>query len=62
MEWHKDEYTISTDRAKIDFGVVHRYISEESYWGQGRPLEVVQKAVENSFPFGVYRGGARDQG
>ena len=56
MDWHKGEYTISTDRARIDLGVVHRFISEESYWGRGRPLEVVRRSVENSLPFGVYRG------
>ena len=56
MDWHRGGYTISTDRAKVDLGVVHRFISEESYWGRGRPLEVVRRGVENSLPFGVYRG------
>lgn len=56
MEWHKGEYTISTDPARLDLGVVHRYISEESYWGRGRAVEVVRRAVENSLPFGIYRG------
>ena len=56
MDWHKGEYTISTERERIDLGVVHRFISEESYWGRGRPPEVVRRGVENSFPFGVYRG------
>jgi GNAT superfamily N-acetyltransferase len=56
MDWHKGEYTISDDRGRLDLGVIHRFISEESYWGQGRRLEVVRRAVENSLPFGVYRG------
>ena len=56
MEWHRGEYTISTERARLDLGVVHRFISEESYWGQGRSPEVVRKTVENSVPFGVYHG------
>ena len=56
MDWHKGEYTISTERGRLDLGVVHRFISEESYWGQGRPFEVVRRAVENSLPFGIYRG------
>jgi len=57
MEWHKGEYTISTDAGRLDLGVVHRFISEESYWGGGRPAEVVRRAVENSLPFGIYSGG-----
>ena len=56
MEWHKGEYTISTDRARLDLPVIQRYISEESYWGKGRSIEVVRRSVENSLPFGVYRG------
>ena len=57
MEWHRGEYTISTERERIDLAAVHRFISEESYWGKGRPLEVVRRSVENSYPFGIYRGG-----
>ena len=56
MDWHRDEYTISTDRGRLDFSVIHRFISEESYWGKGRPPEVVRRSTENSLPFGVYRG------
>ncbi|MDQ3908435.1 MAG: GNAT family N-acetyltransferase [Acidobacteriota bacterium] len=56
QEWTKDEYAISTERARLDLEIVHRYISEESYWGRGRSLEVVRRSVENSLPFGVYRG------
>jgi len=56
MDWHKGEYTISTDRGRVDLAVVHRYISEESYWGKGRSAEVVRRSIENSLPFGVYRG------
>jgi hypothetical protein len=58
MEWHRGEYTISTERGRLDLGVIQRFISEESYWGQGRSLEVVRKSVENSVPFGVYHGDA----
>lgn len=54
-EWHRGDYTISTERARLDLRVVHRFISEESYWGRGRALEVVRRAVENSLPFGIYR-------
>ena len=56
MDWNKGEYAISDDRGRLDLGVIHRFISEESYWGQGRGVEVVRRSVENSLPFGVYRG------
>ena len=56
MDWHKGEYTISTERERLDLSVIHRFISEESYWGKGRPPEVVRRGIENYYPFGIYRG------
>jgi GNAT superfamily N-acetyltransferase len=54
--WTRGEYEISCERGRLDLGRVHRFISEESYWGKGRPFEVVRRAVENSLPFGIYKG------
>jgi len=50
----KKEYSISTDPSKLNINVIHNYISNESYWGKGRSLEVVKKSIENSLPFGIY--------
>ncbi|MCA1594311.1 MAG: GNAT family N-acetyltransferase [Acidobacteria bacterium] len=55
-EWQRGEYTISTDRARLDLALIHRFISTESYWGQGRAIAVVRRSIENSLPFGVYEG------
>ena len=51
---HSGEYTISTDQTKLDIEVVCNFISKESYWGIGRPVEVIRKSIENSLSFGVY--------
>ncbi len=56
-EWQRGEYTISTDRARLDVRAVHEFLSTRSYWARGRSFETVSRAVENSLPFGVYRGG-----
>src|SRR5256885_13374256 len=55
QEWHKGEYTISTDRARLDFDVIHGFL-DQSYWAAGRPVETIRRSVENSLPFGVYEG------
>jgi GNAT superfamily N-acetyltransferase len=55
MEWQHGEFVISTDKARLQLDVIHKYLSEESYWAQGRTLENTRKAVENSVCFGVYR-------
>jgi GNAT superfamily N-acetyltransferase len=56
MEWHQDEYVISTERERLDLDVVHRFLSEEAYWSPGVSRDVVERSIENSLCFGLYRG------
>ena len=50
----QDEYSISTNPAKIDVVMVHQYLSEESYWAKNIPLTVVQKSIDHSLCFGLF--------
>jgi GNAT superfamily N-acetyltransferase len=53
----QDGFELDDDRARIDVAAVHAYISGESYWGRGRPREVVQHAIDGSARVvGLYRG------
>lgn len=56
QDWQRGEFTISTDRSRLDLGVIHGYLSTESYWAVGRDPEVVRRSVEHSLPFGLYEG------
>ena len=38
-------YELDDDRNRVDVGVVHAYLSGESYWAKGRPLEEVRRLV-----------------
>jgi GNAT superfamily N-acetyltransferase len=50
-------FELDDDRGRVDVAAVHAYISGESYWGRGRPLEVVQRAIDGSARVvGLYRG------
>ena len=55
LEWESGEYLISTDRKRLDVELIHNYLSTSAYWAQGRSLEVVRRAIENSLNFGVFR-------
>jgi GNAT superfamily N-acetyltransferase len=55
-EWKKGEYTISTDRARLDLDVIHSFLSVSSYWALGRSRERVEQSIEASLPFGLYHG------
>lgn len=54
-EWRKGKYLISTDPRLIDVEAVHRFLAA-SYWAKGIPPETVQRSIENSLSFGLYRG------
>ncbi len=56
IESQHGEFTISTDRARLQIDVIHKYLSEESYWARERTLAQTETAIKNSLPFGVYKG------
>ncbi|MEH1026485.1 GNAT family N-acetyltransferase [Micromonospora profundi] len=50
-----DGHLISTDPARLDLDLVHRWLSTDAYWALGRDRETVVRAFAGSLPFGVYR-------
>ena len=57
MEWKRDGFTVSTEKARLDRGVIHEFL-RGSYWAKGIPREVVDRSIENSLCFGLYDGDA----
>jgi hypothetical protein len=50
-------FELDDDRARVDVDAVHAFISRESYWGLGRPRELVERAIRGSTRVvGIYRG------
>jgi N-acetylglutamate synthase-like GNAT family acetyltransferase len=54
-----DDYEISTDAGRLDVAVIHKFLTEDSYWSRGIPRSTVDRAIENSLCFGVYHGAAQ---
>ncbi len=53
---NKGEFSISTDTTKMDIALIHRYLSEESYWAKNIPFSTVAASINNSLNFGVFHG------
>ena len=51
------EYRISADPTKLDLDLIHKFLSEHSYWARGIPRDVVARSIANSLCFGVYALG-----
>lgn len=50
---HRGEYTITTDRDRLNVEAIHAFLSK-SYWSPGVPIRIVRRAIANSLCFGVF--------
>jgi len=55
LAWSRGEYLITTDPRRIEIDVVHGYLSRDSYWAKGIPLDIVERSIDNSLCFSVLK-------
>lgn len=58
-EVRHEDVLISDDRTRLDRALIHRFLSERSYWAQGVPREIVDRSIDHSLCFGVYRSNGQ---
>jgi GNAT superfamily N-acetyltransferase len=56
-QWQRGEFTISTDRERLDLDVIHGFLST-CYWAEGIPRQTVERSIRHSIPFGIYHQAA----
>jgi len=61
-EFNRDNYSISTDKSKLQIPLIHHFLSNESYWAKNIPLKIVECSFENSLTFGVYNNTGKQVG
>ena len=63
MQWNGvDGYFVSDDRNLVDVDLVHGWLSKESYWAAGRPIEVVRRSIDGSVTLGCYASNGKQVG
>lgn len=55
QEWRQGEFLITTDQDRLDLNLLHNFLSQESYWATGRSRDVVERSIQNSLSFGVFK-------
>jgi GNAT superfamily N-acetyltransferase len=55
VEATRGEYTVSTDKTRIDVPAVHAFLTS-TYWSPGIPEETVRRAIAGAICFGIYHG------
>jgi GNAT superfamily N-acetyltransferase len=56
VEYQRNGILISTNKSKLDVGMIYDYLANSSYWAKDRPMEIVEKTIQNSLCFGIYSG------
>ena len=52
--WQRDDFTISTERQRLDMDYIHQQLVDKSYWAKDQPRAKTERAFAGSLPFGVY--------
>jgi len=55
----RGELELSSDPARLDRALIREYLANESYWATGVPAGVIERALDHSLCFGIYRGGTQ---
>ena len=61
VEHRRENFLISTDRARLDLDVIHGFLTN-CYWGKGIPREIVARSMEHALCFGIYDGFGQQVG
>jgi GNAT superfamily N-acetyltransferase len=55
VKWlRRDGFEITDERDRLDLPLIHQWLSNESYWAEGRPIDVVVKSIEQSVSMGCF--------
>jgi GNAT superfamily N-acetyltransferase len=55
MEISEDGFIFSDDVNKLDVAAIYNFLRNGAYWASGIPLETVQRSIDNSLCFGIYK-------
>jgi GNAT superfamily N-acetyltransferase len=54
-------FYISTNKDLLNREMIYQFLDKDSYWANDIPCEFVEKFIEGSYCFGVYKGNSEDK-
>ena len=57
MQISENGFIFSDKKELLQIDAIHHYLSTESYWAKGIPLDLVKKSIDGSLCFGIYKNG-----
>jgi GNAT superfamily N-acetyltransferase len=53
MQFHREDFYITTDKSKVDVEYVHQFLGK-TYWAKNIPVETVRRCINGSICFSVF--------
>ena len=57
IEINFNDFSITTDKSKMDMVAIHDFLSKYSGWSDNIPFERVKTSIDNSLNFGLFHKG-----
>lgn len=57
FEEQRGDYLLSFEKERLQLDIIEDFISEQSYWAQGRSSDVIKRSIQNSVCLGIYHLG-----
>ncbi len=57
VEMQRGEYLISGDSERLQNDIIEEFLTEQTYWGQGRSRALIERSIQNSICLGIYHHG-----
>jgi GNAT superfamily N-acetyltransferase len=62
VNWQRDGYEISTDRDRLDLDAIWGFLRSSYWWAPGTARDVLERAIENSLPLGLFAADGSQAG
>ncbi|PGS56168.1 GNAT family N-acetyltransferase [Bacillus sp. AFS041924] len=56
----KNGYYISSNKELLNREVIYNFLDQDSYWANNIPFDYINRFIEGSFCFGVYKGNPEE--
>jgi GNAT superfamily N-acetyltransferase len=55
QSWRQIDFLCTTDKSHLQRELIHDFLFNRSYWAKGRTIDQVNKSINHSLCFGIYK-------
>lgn len=59
LEEQRGDYLLSMDKERLQLNTIEDFLANRSYWAEGRSRGTIERSIQNSVCFGIYKMGVQ---